>query len=183
MIDGKVTFLAEVKTKSPFGYSSSLSFDELFNLVNIHGDIVSIHTDERWGGSFELLQKVRKLTAKPILAKGIHKTDSEINRALSCGANFVLVVGRIPKDISPEFLLIEPKCLAELKTISKDYKVVWNARDLETGKPKIESFVEARNIFQGWLCQASYIKTKKDLVIGADAVLIGENLREFTSSL
>ena len=182
MIDDKI-FIAEVKTKSPFGYSSSNFFEELFDLANTYGDVISIHTDKRWGGSFELLQEARKLTSKPILAMGIHKTDEEINRALSCGANFVLVVGRIPKDISPEFLLIEPVSLEELRAIPKNYKVVWNARNLETGNPKFETFAEARKIFDGWLCQASFIKIKNDIEKSANAILVGENLKEFTSSL
>ncbi|MAJ97292.1 MAG: hypothetical protein CMI56_01585 [Parcubacteria group bacterium] len=46
------------------------------------GDIISIHTDSRWGGSFELLEKARGLTDKPILAKGIHKDDADIEKAL-----------------------------------------------------------------------------------------------------
>lgn len=87
--------IAEVKTQSPFGFRSALSLQELFDLANRHGDIISVHTDMRWGGSFDLLRKARKLTTKPILAKGIHETDEEIEQAFASGANFVLVVGRI----------------------------------------------------------------------------------------
>lgn len=45
--------IAEVKTKSPFGFVSEDSREvQLERAIRI-GDIVSIHTDERWGGSFE----------------------------------------------------------------------------------------------------------------------------------
>ena len=71
-----IEIIAEVKTQSPFGYKSDKSWDELFEVANKVGDIISIHTDRRWGGSFELLQKARSLTNKPILAKGIHKNDA-----------------------------------------------------------------------------------------------------------
>ena len=91
-----IEIIAEVKTKSPFGYVSGKDWAELFEIANIIGDIVSIHTDPRWGGSMELVKKARNLTSKPILAKGIHKSDDEIRQCLEAGADFVLVVGRIP---------------------------------------------------------------------------------------
>ena len=61
--------IAEVKTASPFGWSSNRSWEELFDLANQYGDIISIHTDSRWGGSFDLLKQARQQTTKPILAK------------------------------------------------------------------------------------------------------------------
>lgn len=178
----KVTIIAEVKTQSPFGFKSKTSWDELFEIANKIGDIISIHTDPRWGGSFDLISKAKKLTSKPILAKGMHKTDEEIQEALDMGADYVLVVGRIPQ-ANIEKCMIEPISLAELKKIPKNLKVIWNARDLSTGKPKAETFKEARKIFKGWLCQASFIKTVSDIEEGADAVLIGSNLIEFAKSL
>lgn len=54
--------VAEVKTESPFGFRSDKSWQELFDLAEALGDIISIHTDPRWGGSFELLKKARTLT-------------------------------------------------------------------------------------------------------------------------
>ena len=65
--------IAEVKTQSPFGFRSDKNRDELFAVANQIGDIISIHTDPRWGGSFELVKKARALTKKPILAKGIRQ--------------------------------------------------------------------------------------------------------------
>ena len=179
----KVQIIAEVKTQSPFfGYVSDKSWDELFQIAEKVGDIISIHTDKRWGGSFDLIKKARALTNKPILAKGIHAHDSEITKAVDAGADFVLVVGRIPK-VYLEKCLIEPLTLDELKNIPTNFKAVWNSRDLKTGLLKTETFEEARKIFPGWMCQASNIKTVSDIKKGADAVLVGTNLVEFSQSL
>lgn len=174
--------IAEVKTKSPFGFKSDKSWDELFSIANMVGDIISIHTDSRWGGSFDLVKKARGLTSKPILAKGIHATAEEIEKAIECGADYVLVVGRIPK-VYLDKCMIEPLTLSELRALPTNLKVVWNSRDLSTGGLKSETFEEARKIFGGWLCQASNIKTVGDIKDGADAVLVGANLIEFVESL
>lgn len=177
-----VEIIAEVKTESPFGYRSRETWDELFTVANKIGDIISVHTDPRWGGSFDLIKKARQLTGKPILAKGIHATDDEIVRAIDSGADFVLIVGRIPK-VHKEKCLIEPLTLDELKTIPQNLKAVWNSRDLSNGKLKSKTFEQAREIFKGWLCQASNIKTVADIKDGANAVLVGTHLLEFAKSL
>ncbi|MEK7574685.1 MAG: hypothetical protein AAB511_00430 [Patescibacteria group bacterium] len=182
MINGAL-LIAEVKIQSPFGFKSEKSWDELFALADRVGDMISIHTDPRWGGSFELLAKARAKTKKPILAKGIHATDEEVRKAIDVGADFVLVVGRIPA-IHVEKCLIEPLTLAKLFSLPKGVqKVVWNSRDLKTGGLKTETFADARKIWKGWLCQASNIKTINDIQVGADAVLVGEHLTGFIESL
>jgi len=137
--------IAEVKTKSPFGYESAKTWEEQFKFANTHGDILSIHTDVRWGGSFELLSKARTLTDKPILAKGIHADDTQIERAVACGAEYVLVVGRIPK-VHLDKCLIEVNSLAELEKIPAGVKAVWNNRDLNTGGVKKETCKQARKL-------------------------------------
>lgn len=183
--DGKeIALIAEVKTQSPFGFKSSKSWDELFALACAAGDIISIHTDLRWGGSFELLADARKKTSKPILAKGIHADDELVEQAVKCGADYVLIVGRLPKNLPwQNQLIIEPDTLSDLAKIPHNYRVVWNSRDLKTGGLKKETFAEAREIFPGWLCQASNIRTIADVHPLADAVLVGEHLQEFTESL
>jgi indole-3-glycerol phosphate synthase len=182
-VNGKqVQLIAEVKTHSPFGFDSNKTWDELFNSANEFGDIISIHTDPRWNGSFELIRKAKSLSTKSILAKGIHATDDLIEKAVQAGADFVLVVGRIPA-VHLDKCLTEPNFLDELKTIPHTMKVVWNSRDLKTGGLKQETFKEARKIFPGWLCQASNIKTIDDVEEGADAVLVGQNLEGFIESM
>ncbi len=175
--------IAEVKTQSPFGYKSSKTWDELFSIARMHGDWISIHTDPRWGGSFDLIAKARGKTAKPILAKGIHSHDTDIIKALAHGATYVLVVGRIPAaELLPE-CLIEVNSLEELLLIPLGTKVVWNTRDLSTGKSKNETFAQARAAWSGWLCQASFIRDAADVNESANAILVGEGLERYVDSL
>jgi indole-3-glycerol phosphate synthase len=174
--------IAEVKTHSPFGWQSTKSWDELFEIAEKIGDIISIHTDPRWHGSFDLIKKARSRTTKPILAKGIHATDEEIQSAVDAGADYILVVGRIPK-IHVEKCLIEPYTLEELAKVPVDIKAVWNSRDLATGGLKSETFSDARKVFKGWLCQASNVASINDIDQRADAVLIGTHLSSFKNGL
>lgn len=177
-----VEIIAEVKTTSPFGFQSDRTWEEMFAIAEKVGDMISIHTDPRWGGSFQLLHLARGMTRKPILAKGIHADDKEIQQALDCGADWVLVVGRIPA-IHTDKCMIEPISLKELSKIPEDLRVVWNARDLASGGRKRETFEEARKIFKGWLCQASHIRIVADIKDGTNAVLVGENLEKFVKSI
>jgi indole-3-glycerol phosphate synthase len=179
---GSIEILAEVKTKSPFGYTSNERWEDLFRFAERVGDIISVHTDPRWGGSFELLQKARSLTEKPLLAKGIHERDQDIERALEIGADWVLVVGRVPR-IAPERCMIEPLTLKELADLPLTTRAVWNSRDLGSGELKHETFAQARKLFSGWLCQASNIRTTADIEKSANAVLVGTHLRSFVDSL
>jgi indole-3-glycerol phosphate synthase len=173
-----VIIIAEVKTHSPFGWRSDKSWDELFELANRVGDMISIHTDPRWHGSFDLIAKAKSLTDKPILAKGIHAQDSDITKALAAGAQLVLVVGRIP-EIHLDECLLEPNTLEELKNLPSGVKAAWNSRDLATGGHKQDTFAQARQIFPGWLCQASNISSMRDVDPAADAILVGTALAQF----
>ncbi len=172
----KTQIIAEIKTRSPFGYVSPDTWEELFAIAERAGDMISIHTDPRWSGSFELIKRAKRLTKKPILAKGIHETDELVKKAIDAGADFVLVVGRIP-NIYTERCLIEPNTLEELARLPKHLRAVWNSRDLKTGGQKEETFAEARKVFTGWLCQASNISDLNDIHPKADAVLIGTHLK------
>lgn len=169
--------IAEVKTHSPFGHESSKTWDELFEIANDVGDIISVHTDPRWHGSFELIKKARALTKKPILAKGIHANDSEVEQAVDAGADYVLVVGRVP-GVHLVKSLIEPNSLEELGNLPPDVKAVWNSRDLSSGGLKNETFTQARQLFPGWLVQASNIAAITDINPEAEAILVGTHLAE-----
>jgi indole-3-glycerol phosphate synthase len=129
MFGNCVQFIAEVKPRLPSGWQSALSWGELFAIANEHGDMISVHTDPRWGGSMGLIARARRLTKKPILAKGIHATDDLVAKAFGAGADYVLVVGRIPTT-NPERCLIEPRTVAELRALPPTTMAVWNNRDL-----------------------------------------------------
>ena len=174
--------IAEAKIKSPFGWHAKETWEERFAIANAVGDIISIHTDERWGGSFELVSRARELTDKPILAKGIHETDGDIEEALKHGADLVLVVGRVSLAYVDQ-CLFEPYTIEDLKKLPPRSRAVWNSRDLSTGGFKKEQFTDARKAFGGWLCQASNIRTMEDIDQSADAVLIGTHLPEMAPYL
>ncbi|MFA6050370.1 MAG: hypothetical protein WC761_04205 [Candidatus Paceibacterota bacterium] len=179
--------IAEVKPKSPT-FDSGKSWDELFELASGIGDWISIHTNPLWGGSFDLISKAKSKTDKPILAKGFHDTDEEVKRAVKLGADFVLVVGRIP-NVHRDKCIIEPYDLPEFMRIPDEFKSAWNSRDLKALRTKTESkkkenFADVRAMRPDiWLCQASNLVTMDDIVPGADAVLVGTNLESFGKSL
>ena len=117
------------------------------------------------------------------MAKGIHATDEEVAKAFECGADYCLVVGRMPDQKYLDKCLIEPNTIGELAKIPTDVKCVWNSRDLSNGGLKAETFEMAREAWSGWLCQASNIKSQNDVKMGANAVLVGQGLPEFVSSV
>lgn len=188
-----VRIIAEVKTESPFGFKSERSWDYLFKVAMRVGDAISVHTGEEFGGSYGLIERARRKMAqsgvhKPILAKGMHRRDSDIERAWMAGAEYVLVplepgkTRSIPR-LYAGLCFIEPHSLAQLRQIEEGTMVVWNSRDLRDGSRKAETFEEARRAWDGLLCQASYIRTVDDIENGANAVLVGTHLEEFADSL
>jgi len=185
---GNVMFIAEAKPQSPSGWRSDRTWEELVAIAAgcEYADMLSIHTDARWGGSMELVARARSMTEKPILAKGIHATDDLVAEAFGAGAHYVLVVGRVPA-IKPELCLIEPHTVAELHELPASTMAVWNSRDLrklsQPDNRKSETFEQARAAFAGWLCQASNLRTIADIKPGANAVLIGTKLSEFVESI
>lgn len=161
----------EVKECSPFGWVSPLDKYTMLKICE-GGDIISIHTNPLWGGSWEWLEEARKLTTKPILAKGFHDTITDVRRAFNCGANHVLTVGWWPGD---DRCWHECESLDELRE-SCAAKTVWNARNPRTGEKRHETIQQARGARPlNFLCQASGIMNEND--IGpVDAVLIGAGL-------
>lgn len=134
----------------------------------------------------DLIRRAKGMTDKPILAKGIHQDDESIKEALRAGADNVLVVGRTPNDYKLRpFCWIEPYSIGQMGRLSLTYLdvVVWNSRDLGTGEVKTETFDEARRVFEGMLVQASNIHSINDVRPGADGIIVGQNLQQFTDSL
>jgi len=179
-------FIAEVKTLSPYGFESKKSWDELFEIANEYGDWISIHVDSRWGGSTHLLKQARKLTTKPILAKGYHLTDTKLKSSFDAGADYCLVVNRIPpKEYASKCLieLNEEDCFEEFIGLDDSLKCVCNRRQLWNGMMMDFGNYEFRfDIMKAlglWTCQASNIKNKIDVFPKADAILVGEHLPTF----
>jgi indole-3-glycerol phosphate synthase len=193
----KPIFIAEIKTKSPFGFKTDVPFKSLMDLAIKHGDWISVHTNALWGGDYDSISFVRQNTNKPILAKGFHYTDDDVRRALDHGANYVLVVNRTPH------FRMRDKCLLELDTkefntmmnafqavgafglrrkeFYNRHKFVYNTRDLRTGLPKEKNELEQYIDSGFWICQASGISKPSDVVPGVKAFIVGEKLAEFCS--
>jgi hypothetical protein len=194
----KQLFIAEVKTRSPFGFKSKHDWQYLLDLAIANGDMVAVHTNERWGGSFsQVAAAANQICHLPIekrpllLAKGIHETDAELHRALAAGANLVLVVGRKPpRELEPVCVFEPTGNCRDLDDLPRGLKVMWNERDLKTGKrfaeginPSFRDFPLARSSYDGWLCQASFIESPEDVHPAADAFIVGSHLPEFVAQL
>ena len=188
-------FIAEVKTESPYGYRSQRGWSSLLEIAAEHGDWVSVHTDVRWGGSWDVLWAARQSTKKPILAKGIHSLDSEIEKAFDLGADYVLCVGRVPQRMregrSAEWfdrVIVEPAFYLRNALDARDYsryasKLCYNSRNITNGDcVGTPSSGMVRAIDKDpdlWLCQASGIRSVDQIYSGYDAFIVGEHLEEF----
>jgi indole-3-glycerol phosphate synthase len=206
----KPIFIAEIKTQSPFGFKSTKTFGELMECAITNGDWVSVHTNALWGGDFDAISFVRRNTNKPILAKGIHATNDDIERAIDHGADYVLVVDRyafgfakqrqiIYERNHPSFAFGESKCgglsamVNRLRDIDREdtpHKYLVNARDLSTGLPKkfegllnnsYQKELDAYLNAKVWVCQASGIRYPYDVNPNVDAFIVGEHLVSFVN--
>lgn len=199
-------FIAEVKTQSPYGYKSDHSWIELLKIADKYGDWISIHTNPLWGGSFEAISLAKKITNKPILAKGLHHTYNEMEQCYKNGADFCLVeggfypfsgyknAGDILYEVSYELMdntikyikqYNKSKLFFQKEKHLNNLKLVYNARDLKTGQLK-ENHKEKleKHINLGvWICQASGIKSIKDVHPKVNAFIVGENLVEFCKTI
>lgn len=194
-LDGKAKskpiFIAEIKTQSPFGFKSHHSFHKLMEGAIEFGDWVSVHTSALFGGDYESLAFVRRQTSKPILAKGFHSTDEEVLRALDHGADYVLVVDRFPSilKVDTSRCLLEFSKMSSVKetiefsSIFKKYKFVCNQRDLNTGLFKAENEIEKFKKLGVWTCQASGIRSIKEVASDVDAFIVGEHLPDICNEM
>ena len=191
MKNKKPIFIAEVKTQSPYGFAAKDSWFELLQIADKVGDWISIHTNPLWGGSFEAISLAKKITNKPILAKGLHTTDDDVKRALDHGADYVLVVDRVPSsfnlDTSKVIMELPAKIIIGLLNGNADYrknfKYCYNLRSLKTGLlHKASQLDEVTKVVKeagGWICQASGIHHRNMIHSDVNAFIVGEHLREF----
>lgn len=181
----KPKLIAEVKTTSPWSDRKPKSWLKQFEIAAEHGDMISIHTDPRWDGSFALLEVARSMTDKPILAKGFHDDDGH-DRALECGATYVLCVADY---MGGEFVFYEYAHYLELTDWADGIgtaAIVINARDPFTGNDRdwinASEIERVRRYRQEPIVQASYIKKPEDVWPGVDYILVGTHLEEFVKT-
>lgn len=178
-LDSRVQIVAELKMLSPFGYRNPRTLDETLAQCEKVGDILSVHTNPLWGGSFEHLEEICKQTKLPVLAKGFHDTTEDVRRAINCGATYVLTVGWWPDDT---------RCWHECETLDQlrqtdAQAAVFNSRNPRTGRDNLLSSATLKHVAElardargsRWLCQASRIKSELE-VGNVEAVLIGQNI-------
>lgn len=197
--------VAEVKTKSPTRKDLTGDVEESLILAAEVGDIISRHTHPKWGGSFEDVRVTKeKYPNNLVLAKGMHPSDSHIDELVKIhGADYVLVVmrnGRMLPMVHQDKCWIEVLNLEQIRSYGnalRHYPVlVWNERDLEASlsegreiwksETSGETFEQALELARSYsidICQASGLKTVKDIKQGAKYVLVGSNLREFARSM
>lgn len=187
----KPIFIAEIKQKSLFGFQSKYSRNALIDTALEYGDWISVHTDPRFGGSFDDIYLIKQETNKPILAKGFHTHIDDIKKCFDRGATYVLTIRPVRYILSHcnpynclEYMLFETNDIIEL---NNKLKFVYNGRDLRTGlgKKYIGDYHEFRKKCK-WLCGASLIKKPSDIEIyypKCDAFIVGENLIEFCKEL
>ncbi len=85
--------IAEVKLKTPLReFHSAVSLSDRVSAYQKHAHVISVVTHPQFGGSVELLKKVRSLTHLPILAKDFVNHESQIQSLAGGGANFVLLL-------------------------------------------------------------------------------------------
>lgn len=182
-----LTIVAEVKTKSPFKAIDLSRYGPLETRDIVRwldacpwADIISVHTNPLWGGTFWWLEVARGLTKKPILAKGFHDTIRDVEDAFKYGADCCLTVNWWPGD---ERCWMECHSGNEIALCAAP-RAVWNARNPRTGGTaglRVHDAVRLRKHARwdnpnGWVCQASMIRCAADVHPEVDAVLIGEGL-------
>ena len=184
----KPIFIAEIKTQSMYGFQSKYHRETLIDYALQWGDWISVHTDPRFGGSFDDIYFIRKETKKPILAKGFHTHHTDIKKCFDLGATYVLTLRPVRyvlqyQDIfgNLEHVLFENDDIKEAQ--GNKTKFVYNGRNLRTGlkKEHRDKYQEYRKQCK-WLCGASLIETPNDVQTyypNCDAFIVGRYLVEF----
>lgn len=180
----KPLFVAEVKTKSPFGFESDWDEFALLELAISAGDIVALHTEAPWGGSVSWLRQAARVvhrTGKLVLAKGIHRTDDSVRAALEAGADIVLVVGRRPHPMLEPVCWWEPSSFDQAIYARMSDRLVWNQRDLRSGGKRDGTIMDVMSFRPAgtWVCQASFISKPEHISPFASAFMVGEHLPGF----
>jgi indole-3-glycerol phosphate synthase len=201
-------FIAEVKTVSPFGFKSNFDEDKLLDLAIEHGNMISIHVDALWQGNtgsiaYASTHQRYYNSSKPILAKGLHLTDSDIDNSLEFKADYVLVVGRIPAKKYLKQCYMEPLNTEQLMTgaymqaVNQSAGLVLNNRDLLTGDLRGQFFPNRQDWVTYWtheshtaltdfkknlkvpIIQASGISKIIEVHPEVDGFIVGEHLPAF----
>lgn len=174
-----------------FGFQSKYSRNILIDTAIHYGDWISVHTDPRFGGSFDDIHIIRQETKKPILAKGFHIHYSDIQKCFDLGADYVLTVQKPSEKLNSFYsngllknIIFEIDNINDISNVNQHLmRYCYNGRSLKTGfgKKYIGDYQQFRDRCD-WLCGASLIKELDDVqkfYPKCDAFIIGQNLVEF----
>lgn len=137
----KGTVIAEIKVRTPLKeFACALTLEERIEAYE-SADALSVVTHAAFGGSLALLQTIRTLTRKPILAKDFVRTAEEVNALAAAGADGILLLADM---VAPDTLkVLERACLEAGATpfIESSWKV---PRDIAMASIPV---LNSRNLF------------------------------------
>jgi len=195
----KINIIAEIKRASPSAgvIIKNFSLEELARIYEKNGaSALSILTDQKFfRGELKDLEKARKVSSLPILAKEFIVDEYQIYEARIGGADAILLVARIlNREKLKEYIdlasQLDLDCLVEIHTEEEWQKIKdlpvdivgINNRNLENLKVDLEMSFNLINKLPSdkIVVSESGINNKKDICrlreAGVDAFLIGEAL-------
>lgn len=133
----KFSVIAEIKVKSPSeGAIANVDFMKVARAYEkSRAAAVSVLTDPFFGGSLELLERVRKIIAKPILRKDFILDEYQIYEARAYGADaFLLIAGLLTREQIKKFVdvgrklalhaLVEVHSKEEIKKLPENVEII-----------------------------------------------------------
>ncbi len=194
-----VAVIAEIKRRSPSKGILRKNFKPAAiarEFEKSGASALSVLTDELFfGGSLEILKKVRAVTSLPILRKDFILDECQIYEAALAGADAILLIAAIlkPKEMANLSatanrlgldVVFEVHNLADVKKVRPLHpKIVGiNNRDLQTFEVSLSTTEKLAGFFskKSILISESGIFTREDVdrvkYAGAKAVLVGESL-------
>ena len=194
-----IQLIAEIKRRSPSAGLIRTSFHptRIARIYEAHGAAaISVLTDsEFFGGSLDILRRVRRAVALPLLRKDFLIDPYQLVEARAAGADAVLLISELlpARSLASMLLgarnlglacLVECHCLSSLeKALDAGAEIIGiNNRDLHTFKTSLETTRRlAAHVPPGKLIVSeSAIRTPADVERvaswGAHAVLVGEAL-------
>jgi indole-3-glycerol phosphate synthase len=199
-LDGPgVSLIAEIKRRSPSAGLIRRSFypRRIARIYEAHGAAaISVLTDERFfGGSLEVLRRVRRAVDVPLLRKDFVLDRYQLHEARAAGADAALLIAELlaPKRLAAlleEARALGLRCLVEAhgvravkKAVDAGARVVGiNNRDLRTFQTDLRTTERLVPHIPDHclIVSESAIRTRADVeqvgAWGADAVLVGEAL-------
>lgn len=188
-VEGKNSVIGEIKCRSPI-HGDLLRGRDPLKIAEIYEkcgcSAISYITARQFNGSIEVLKRISKSTNLPVLRKDFVESKEEIERTCEVEADALLLIARILRERTPEFVdfclehSIEPvvEIFDEIDLpFAEDAKVVLiNNRDIfNPSDVRIERTYKIAPKIQKIKISGSGIKKIEDLSVLrlVDAVLIG----------